>query len=75
MDADLRAALGLAVKVERLRVGLSQEELADRAGVERAYIGRLERGKSNPTITTLARIGGALGVPAWRLLRSAGEGT
>lgn len=52
----------LALNLRRIRVAknISQDELALLAGVERAYVGHIERGKKNPTIQTLAKIAGAL---------------
>ena len=52
-----------ALNVRRLRVaaGLSQAELADRMGVDRAYVSGLELGQRNPTIVTLWHIAKALG--------------
>ncbi|MDK4717534.1 helix-turn-helix transcriptional regulator [Rhizobium sp. CNPSo 4039] len=40
--------------------GISQDNLALEANVERAYVGYLERGNKNPTVTTLAKIAAAL---------------
>lgn len=52
----------LALNLRRIRVSknLSQDELALRAGVERAYVGYIERAAKNPTIQTLAKLAGAL---------------
>jgi len=51
-------------RVRRLRQakGLSQEELAFRAGVHRTYLGSIERGERNPALKNIAAIAGALGV-------------
>lgn len=49
---------------------ISQEELAHRAGVDRTFISRLERGIRQPTITTLIGLGAALGVPAAELVEA-----
>lgn len=48
-----------ALRTERL---LSQEELAFRCGLHRAYIGTIERGEKSPTLTTLAKIAKGLNV-------------
>lgn len=59
---DVRKKLGS--KVQRLRhdQGLSQEELADRAGLHRTYVSGVERGVRNPTLTVIERLAHALGV-------------
>lgn len=46
----------------RRRIGLTQEELAKKAGVHPTYIGQVERGEKNMTVTSLAKILDALGV-------------
>ena len=55
---------GLACAVRQLRTerGLSQEELAHRAGVHLTWIGRIERGITNPTWSTTKRVAHGLGV-------------
>lgn len=60
----------LAQQTRRLRAakGLSQAELADRAGLHRTYISGIERGVRNPTITIVARIADGLGVTIVELL-------
>lgn len=50
---------------------LSQEELADRAGLHRTYISLLERGLRNPSVEALAKVGRVLGLTASRLLADA----
>ncbi|WP_306412715.1 helix-turn-helix domain-containing protein [Ectorhizobium quercum] len=52
----------MAWNIRRIRVlrGIAQDDLALSAGVERAYVGHLERGSKNPTIETLQKIAGAL---------------
>jgi len=61
-----------AANVRRLRneIGISQEELAERAGVHRTYIGMLERSEKNVTIYNIERIADALSVEASILLES-----
>ena len=48
------------VRRKRLELGLSQEELAEYAGVHRTYIGMLERGEKNVTIYNIERLSIAL---------------
>lgn len=45
----------------RTECGLSQEALGGRSGLHRTYIGLIERGERNPTITTISRILPVLG--------------
>jgi transcriptional regulator with XRE-family HTH domain len=56
------------LKKLRQAAGLSQEELADLAGVSQPSIGRLEAGKQNTTLATANLIATALGVPVWYML-------
>lgn len=61
-----------ANNVKKLRAAndISQEELAERAGVHRTYVGMLERGEKNVTIYNIERIADALGVKPSSLLES-----
>jgi transcriptional regulator with XRE-family HTH domain len=54
----------VARNLRRLRRngGLTQEELADRAGLNRNYIGMIEREETAPTVDALEQIAGALGI-------------
>ncbi|WP_027328563.1 helix-turn-helix domain-containing protein [Marinimicrobium agarilyticum] len=56
------------VRRERHARNLSQEALADLADVHRTYIGMLERGEKNVTLSTLERIANALNIDAVSLL-------
>ncbi len=53
---------GERVRELRKEKEISQEELADRAGVHRTYIGMIERGEKNITIVNIQKIAKALGV-------------
>jgi transcriptional regulator with XRE-family HTH domain len=59
---DVRRRVALNIKRLRVSQGLSQEELADRAGLHRTYISGVERVVRNPTITVLGKIASGLGV-------------
>ncbi len=53
--------VGSAVRVARQRAGVSQAELAERAGTSQPSIARLEQGHVSPTVVSLDRIARALG--------------
>lgn len=53
--------LAETLKEERLRAGLTQEQLAERIGTKKTYISRLENGKSDVQLSTLFRIFEGLG--------------
>ncbi len=62
MADDVRLMVGRNVKRLRIAAGLTQAALAERMGVDRAYVSGLELGQRNPTIVTLWHITKALGV-------------
>ena len=53
---DAKRVLGRRLKTLRKRVALTQEELAERAGINPKYISGIERGRENPTLDTLLRL-------------------
>lgn len=55
--------VGQKIKVQRTKLSYSQEELAFKAGIDRSYIGFVERGEKNPTPATLVKISRALKIP------------
>ncbi len=54
--------LGARVKLLRRERRLTQEELAERAGLTSKFVGEVERAESNPSAASLARMAGALSV-------------
>lgn len=60
-----------AVNLRRVReaAGISQEELADRANLDRTYVSGCERGVRNPTLRSVEKIARALSVPPSELLK------
>jgi transcriptional regulator with XRE-family HTH domain len=62
---------GLAVRRHRMTAGLSQEKLAERAGLHPTYISMVERGIRNPTLDAAARISKGLRVALPRLIEEA----
>lgn len=59
---------GKKVREERLKKGLSQEDLASKAGVHRTYIGMIERGEKNITLVNIKKVAIALGLRINQLL-------
>lgn len=64
----LQAVFGFAIRDFRERLGLSQEELAARAGLHRTYVGGIERGERNPSLVNLVKLAQALEVPLWQII-------
>ena len=65
---DVRRLFGARVRSIRLRLGFSQEELADRAHLDRTYVSSLERGHRNVGLENICRLAGALNVDPAELL-------
>lgn len=63
--------LGRAVRARRAQQALSQEALADAAGIDRSHMGKIERGERNVTFLNIARIASALGCKPSDLLLDA----
>jgi len=71
---DMRRIVGENFKRYRLAADLSQEPVAVRMGVDRAYISGLELGHRNPTVITLWRAAVALGIRPVQLVDETGLG-
>jgi transcriptional regulator with XRE-family HTH domain len=71
MRKDLKVAIGSVLRAKREKLAISQEEVAERAGVDRTYVSRLERGLKSPTVETLERICAALGTLPERVIEEA----
>ena len=63
-----RLAFGQRLRVLRQERGLSQEALADSAGVHRTYVGSVERGERNIALDNINALADALGVSPARLV-------
>ena len=64
-------ALGQAIRQLRSEQGLSQEGLAHEIGLDRSYIGGIERGEHNLTLMNLLKIAERLGIEPSELLKHA----
>jgi transcriptional regulator with XRE-family HTH domain len=76
MMDDLGSRLAERLRGEREARGWSLNDLAERSGVSRAMISRIERGEASPTAVLLGRLSGAFGLTLSNLLariESAGE--
>ena len=60
---------GANVKAIRLKLGLSQERLAELSGLHRTYIGAVERGERNITLLNAERIASALRTELGKLVK------
>jgi len=56
------------VQKRRSGLGISQEELAERADLHRTYVADIERGARNPTLLTIKKLARGLGVSSSALL-------
>lgn len=63
-------ALGRTISQLRESLGLSQEDLAGRAGIHRTYVSQLERGIKSPTLGVLIKIAKALDTKPSLLVRA-----
>lgn len=72
LEANALEAFASAVRAERKKRGISQEGLAALAGINRGYMGHIERGSQNPTLLLMLRISVALDIPLAELVAVSG---
>lgn len=73
-ERQIKARFGHNVRQARLTRGLSQEALALSCGLDRTYIGGVERGERNISLLNIMKISAALSVPASSLLPDISHG-
>ena len=66
---DIRERFGFAVKLRREELGLTQEDLAERAGIHRTYLSDVERGGRNVSLVNIERLAAALSLLISELFR------
>ncbi|WP_225758745.1 helix-turn-helix domain-containing protein [Leclercia sp. Marseille-Q4284] len=71
MPDNINQRISARIRLEREARGWSLSELAERAGVSRAMIHKIERADSSPTATLLARLSGAFGISMSTLIARA----
>ena len=67
------SAIGQAIKEFRKLKGISQEDMASSACIDRTYASGLERGLKNPSLRVIIRIATALDFEPWELVKRAVE--
>ena len=67
---NLRQVFGENLRQHRKALGISQEDLAEKAGLHRTYIGSVERGERNVSIDNMGRLAIAVGSTIQQLLRA-----
>lgn len=68
---EVRARFGAALRDWRVRRKLTQEALAERSGLSYKFVGEVERGKGNPTLTTISKLAKALEIGPAELFATA----
>ena len=66
---EVRIRFGKALRRQRHKLGVSQEEFADMCGLDRTYIGGIERGERNVALVNIEKIALALRLPLAQLFR------
>ncbi len=69
MKTEILIKFGQQLRKRRAELGLSQEELANRAGVHRTYIGMIERAEKNITLKNIEKISKALKIEIDKLMK------
>ena len=67
-DGSISKALGTRIQTERQKRNWTIQELADRSGISRAMISKIERIEASPTAVTISRLGVAFGLSMSSLL-------
>ena len=68
-EQDILKQFGRNVKAERIRLGYSQESLAEKIGVNREYISRIERGTQNMSLAKITALANYMETNIDNLLR------
>jgi len=66
---DIRIRFGRALRQRRSKMGVSQEAFADLCGLDRTYVGGIERGERNVALVNLEKIAKALNLSLSELFR------
>lgn len=69
MESQALNNLGQIIREKREALGLTQIEVAEKAGVDRNYIGMVERGERNPSYLSLIKIANGLNITVDQLIK------
>jgi transcriptional regulator with XRE-family HTH domain len=72
---DIQRSFGRRLRTARSTYGITQEELADRAGLDRTYVSLVERGLRNLTLWNIHRLARGLELNPSELLQEGSDGT
>lgn len=64
-----KVLFGVRLRAAREALRVSQEMLAEQAGLHRTYIGQVERGERNISVDNMEKLADAVGIPLWEMLR------
>ena len=64
-----KVLFGVRLRLARENLHVSQELLADMAGMHRTYIGQVERGERNISVGNMEKLADAVDLPLWEMLR------
>lgn len=64
-----KVLFGVRLRLAREDFRLSQELLADMAGMHRTYIGQVERGERNISVDNMEKLAGAVNLPLWEMIK------
>jgi len=65
----LKMKIGTAIKIARKQMGLTQADIAFRACMEASHVCKIENHAHEPSLDTLERVGRAIGIEGWKILR------
>jgi transcriptional regulator with XRE-family HTH domain len=72
-QTELLSGFGSRIRALRSEQGLSQEDLADKCGLDRTYIGGIERGERNPALRNISKIARSLNISLSKLFEGIDE--
>ncbi len=72
-SAELTAAFAETIRDLRRRFDMTQQELANAAGVHLTFVGRIENEHQAPSLAAIEALARAFGMEAWQLLKEVGE--